>query len=144
MQSVGIFFLPRRGQVFTVGGRSPLNECRVTMPTLRSVCAAALVVISASACGQHEQRSGNGVQATATSASASRGSGLFAANCASCHGSNGSGGRVGPTLHDERKRKTAIAIREAISDPQPPMPKLYPAVLTDQDVDDLTAYVESL
>ncbi len=31
-----------------------------------------------------------------------------------------------------------------IEEPDPPMPKLYPSQLTAQDVDDVTAYVETL
>jgi mono/diheme cytochrome c family protein len=74
----------------------------------------------------------------------SRGALLFAANCASCHGAHGVNARIGPALRDERKRRTPNEIRTFISDPQPPMPKLYPAQLSAQDVDDLTAYVETL
>lgn len=51
---------------------------------------------------------------------------------------------MGPSLRAERKRKTAQAVRAIVLDPDPPMPKLYPAQLTAQDVDDLTAYVETL
>ncbi len=47
-------------------------------------------------------------------------------------------------MHEERKRKSAEAIRAVIVDPEPPMPKLYPGQLTSRDVDDLTAYVETL
>lgn len=76
--------------------------------------------------------------------SAARGAALFAANCAACHGSRGVAGRIGPSLKDERKRKSPQAVRAIIVEPDPPMPKLYPAQLSTSDVDDLTAYVETL
>jgi hypothetical protein len=44
---------------------------------------------------------------------------------------------VGRTLPYDR-------IVSAIEDPDPPMPKLYPSVLSRQDVNDVAAYVKSL
>ena len=64
--------------------------------------------------------------------------------CASCHGAKGAGGGVGPTLKDEKTRKDAAAAAAWIKNPVPPMPKLYPSPLSEKDVTDVTAYVESL
>ncbi|MBV8638232.1 MAG: cytochrome c [Candidatus Eremiobacteraeota bacterium] len=114
------------------------------MPNTRLTFTAALcILVFATACsrGQGGRATAN---ATPTTASASRGAALFATNCASCHGIHGAGGRIGPALRDERKRKSPQAVRAIIADPEPPMPKLYPAQLSAQDVDDLTAYVETL
>jgi mono/diheme cytochrome c family protein len=72
------------------------------------------------------------------------GRGLFAANCAACHGASGVEGGVGPSLKNERSRKNDAQAIAWIEDPLPPMPKLYPAPLTDADVANLAAYVESL
>lgn len=82
--------------------------------------------------------------ATPADASTARGKTVFAAQCAACHGADGAGGQIAPTLRGERKRKDRAAVIEAIERPSPPMPKLFPGQLTSQDVADLVAYVESL
>jgi mono/diheme cytochrome c family protein len=74
---------------------------------------------------------------------ASRGAALFAKNCAACHGEHGVG-PIGPSLHQEHVKHSAQQIREIIINPDPPMPKLYPGDLTDADVADLAAFVETL
>jgi len=76
--------------------------------------------------------------------SGSRGGRVFAMQCAMCHGSDGVGGPVGPSLRGERTRKSLAAVIAAIKHPTPPMPKLFPGTLTAQDVADLGAYVQSL
>jgi mono/diheme cytochrome c family protein len=87
--------------------------------------------------------------ATATPApvitgNAGAGKQTFVANCSACHGATGVEGGVGPSLKNERSRKNEAAAIAWIEDPQPPMPKLYPSPLTDADVANLAAYVESL
>lgn len=105
------------------------------MRTRRLVTTAALLAFAAlSACARH----------AAPSPTATRGAALFAKNCAACHGDRGAGGVVGPPLVRERKKKTLAAIVEAIKAPDPPMPKLYPAELSRQDVADIAAYLETL
>ena len=69
---------------------------------------------------------------------------VFSSNCASCHGATGVEGGVGPSLKDEKKRKDMGAAVAWIKNPQPPMPKLYPDPLSQKDVADVAAYVESL
>ena len=115
------------------------------MPTssFTLTCAFSFLVL-ATACSHANNDGHASANAAPTTASASRGASLFATQCASCHGVRGAGGRIGPSLKGERKRKTAQAVRAIVEDPDPPMPKLYPAQLTAQDVDDLTAYVETL
>jgi mono/diheme cytochrome c family protein len=51
---------------------------------------------------------------------------------------------LGPSLRDERKRKTYAQTIEWIEDPVSPMPKLYPSPLSDKDVADVAAYVQTL
>jgi ubiquinol-cytochrome c reductase cytochrome c subunit len=72
------------------------------------------------------------------------GSRVFDANCSTCHGSNGEGGVVGPSLRHESFRLDYGALVSWIEDPQAPMPKLYPKFLTTAQVRDVAAYVESL
>lgn len=70
-------------------------------------------------------------------------SALYAANCASCHGAAGEGG-VGPSLRAESSKRELAQTVELISAPRPPMPKLYPAVLSRTQVEDLAQYIRSL
>jgi len=69
---------------------------------------------------------------------------IFTQNCASCHGATGREGSVGPSLKNEKSRKNDSQTMAWIKNPQPPMPKLYPATLNDKDVADVAAYVQSL
>jgi len=75
---------------------------------------------------------------------AKHGATIFSANCASCHGASGAGGGVGPSLKAEKSRKDYGKTIAWIKNPQPPMPKLYPAPLSESDVNDVAAYVETL
>ncbi|MFY9738409.1 MAG: cytochrome c [Candidatus Cybelea sp.] len=77
-------------------------------------------------------------------ADGARGETIFKANCASCHGATGREGGFGPSLtHENWKMDTRFAIAW-IEHPNPPMPNLHPSPLSDQDVADVAAYVESL
>jgi mono/diheme cytochrome c family protein len=76
-------------------------------------------------------------------ADVARGRVVFAQNCASCHGADGSGG-LGPTLVGEKSHKALAAAIGFIKNPTAPMPKLYPSPLSDRDVADVAAYIESL
>jgi mono/diheme cytochrome c family protein len=75
---------------------------------------------------------------------AKHGSAIFSQNCSSCHGAAGVGGNIGPTLKGEKSRKDLAAAIVWIKNPKPPMPKLYPSPLSESDVADVAAYVESL
>jgi mono/diheme cytochrome c family protein len=68
---------------------------------------------------------------------------LFGEHCSLCHGANAEGG-LGPSLKGELKRKTAEQIRAQIMNPEPPMAKLYPSILSQKDVDDVVAFVVTL
>jgi mono/diheme cytochrome c family protein len=78
------------------------------------------------------------------SASVERGRTVFEAQCEVCHGSGGAGGQIGPPLRNEQSRKDLAATIAWIKNPEPPMPKLFPAELSEQNVLDVAAYVESL
>jgi ubiquinol-cytochrome c reductase cytochrome c subunit len=68
---------------------------------------------------------------------------IYSANCAACHGATGGGG-VGPNLHGEKSRKDTAAAIAWIKHPKLPMPTLYPDPLSEKDVEDVAAYIESL
>lgn len=86
----------------------------------------------------------SGAKAKHAGPNASRGRTIFAAQCSACHGAEGRGGPIGPSLRDERARKSAANILDAIENPTPPMPKLYPAQISLRDLKDVAAYVDRL
>ncbi len=86
---------------------------------------------------------GSMARSVAAGGDASHGKTIFMQNCASCHGATANGG-VGPALKNEKSRKNLVQAIAWIKHPQPPMPKLYPSPLSDKDVRDVAAYVESL
>ncbi len=49
---------------------------------------------------------------------------------------------LGPSLRAHRR--TFASILRIVTDPESPMPKLYPGTLTAEQVRDVSAYVESL
>ena len=73
-----------------------------------------------------------------------RGAQLFARNCSVCHDSSADASRIGPPLVNEGHKRTLAQIVRAIEEPDPPMPKLYPGTLSEQDVRDIAAYVKTL
>ena len=99
----------------------------------RALSIAAIALIVVAACARHDS----------PKAVASRGATLFVKNCAACHGERGAG-PIGPSLVQIRTRKSSSEIEAVIRNPDPPMPKLYPQDLTDADIADLTAFVETL
>lgn len=77
-------------------------------------------------------------------ADAKHGKEIFMSNCTSCHGATGTEGGVGPSLKNEKSRKNTDKTIAWIKNPQPPMPKLWPSPLSDKDVADVAAFVQSL
>ncbi len=74
-----------------------------------------------------------------------RGKEIFADHCSSCHGATGrEGGSTGPALTGEPKHMNLDAAIVWIKNPAAPMPKLYPDPLSERDVTDVAAYVETL
>ncbi|MEM6254492.1 MAG: cytochrome c [Cyanobacteria bacterium P01_D01_bin.156] len=70
-----------------------------------------------------------------------RGQQLFWQNCATCHGSEGTG-EVGPDLQRVSERKSQVAlIKQVISGKTPPMPQFQPNT---QDMADLLEFLNSL
>ncbi len=69
---------------------------------------------------------------------------VYEALCAACHGQRGAGVPVGPSLQNETAKRPYRAVYAIVLDPAPPMPKLFPGRMTQTDVRDVSAYVESL
>ncbi len=136
---------------------------------IRSIAAAAILAAAVSGCSKASDSASSGASPAATmaytgSTDTSTGGGaatpaaaekvvagdpahgkqVFTQNCSSCHGATGVEGGVGPSLKGEKARKDLSATVAWIKNPQPPMPKLYPATLNEKDVVDVATYVQSL
>ncbi|MGB1882783.1 MAG: PQQ-binding-like beta-propeller repeat protein [Gammaproteobacteria bacterium] len=74
---------------------------------------------------------------------AGNGAKIYGKVCSSCHGGKGEGG-VGPALIGIKARLGNEKIVEWIKNPSDKMPRLYPAMLGEQAVVDVAAYLEKL
>ena len=107
----------------------------------------AVVAVAAAGCAQKAAQTAvatTAAPAGATFGNGARGTEVFRANCAVCHTANGQASGVGPSLEHEKQRKNYDRTVAWIEQPDPPMPKLYPAPLSEKDVEDVAAYVQSL
>jgi mono/diheme cytochrome c family protein len=77
------------------------------------------------------------------SAAPERGAQVYAAHCEVCHGQHGEGGSA-PGLTGEHYHKNEQQIVFWIKNALLPMPRLYPAALSEQDVEDVATFVASL
>lgn len=71
------------------------------------------------------------------------GANVFAANCAACHGPNGSGGIIGDVRNEEQKRTVGGTAR-LVMEPPRGMPRLFPNQLSAADVQAVAVYLHSL
>lgn len=110
--------------------------------TVRSFALCVFVGVLASGCAHSTAQTIK--TARATLGNGSRGAEVFRANCAVCHTATGAAAGVGPSLEHEKQRKNYDQTVAWIESPDPPMPKLYPAPLSEKDVEDVAAYVQSL
>jgi mono/diheme cytochrome c family protein len=115
----------------------------------RTACLLFVLALAAAGCSKNSssQSSSGASSAPANGLAAgdvAHGKAIFTQNCSSCHGATGTEGGVGPSLKDEKSRKNTAAAIAWIKNPQPPMPKLYPSPLSEKDVTDVAAYVETL
>jgi mono/diheme cytochrome c family protein len=118
----------------------------------RTLALAAIIVAVGAGCTKSENSRASGAGTTAPSADAAviavgdadRGGEVFRGNCSRCHGATGTEGGVGPALAHESTRKNYQQTVAWIENPLPPMPKLYPAPLTERAVRDVAAYVQKL
>ncbi|MGZ3496515.1 MAG: c-type cytochrome [Vulcanimicrobiaceae bacterium] len=104
---------------------------------------AALALITG--CARHAH-SPAGATTLDSPASFDRGHGkaIFVAQCQVCHGAGGVGGTIGPPLRAEHRKHSFDEVIAIVKDPDPPMPRLFPAQMTQRDLIDVSAYVESL
>jgi PQQ-dependent dehydrogenase (methanol/ethanol family) len=81
-----------------------------------------------------------GTQNTPAAARRTRGRKVYGQVCSSCHGPDGTlvAGHDLGTLKARRDRANALGY---VKDPKPPMPKLYPDLLTEQNMEDVVSYV---
>jgi ubiquinol-cytochrome c reductase cytochrome c subunit len=83
---------------------------------------------------------GNAGEAARVSPELARGHEIFTTYCVKCHVS----APIGPPLANIKAHEALAATISQIKNPAPPMPKLYPSTLSEQDVDDVAAYVQTL
>lgn len=105
---------------------------------------AAALTLSACSATQVTMRADTAADRFAVRGDAERGHEVFSVNCAVCHGASGTEGGVGPSLRSERNRMDFTTTMSWIEDPAAPMPKLYPKMLTEDDVRDIASYVQTL
>jgi alcohol dehydrogenase (cytochrome c) len=81
-------------------------------------------------------------QARSPPIAAARGRGLYAQICAACHGADGNlvADKKLSTLHERHDLASTIAY---LRNPKPPMPKLFPDILSEQDLRDIGEYLFS-
>ena len=101
-------------------------------------------VCAVTGCGHRAAQKSSTRPDTVAGADVGRGKAVYEAQCAACHGEHGSGGQIGPSLHNENVRRPYSSVYAIVLDPAPPMPKLYPSRMSKSDVRDVSAYVESL
>jgi len=83
---------------------------------------------------------GNAGTAAPVAPEIARGHEIFSTYCVKCHVS----ARIGPPLANVKAHETLAVTIAQIKNPAPPMPKLFPATLSEQDVNDVAAYVQTL
>jgi mono/diheme cytochrome c family protein len=112
----------------------------------RYVPLAVLVAALAAGCAHNTTQTAAGTVQSPLAAlgDRSRGADVFRANCAVCHTATGAAAGVGPSLVNEKQRKNYDQTVAWIEAPDPPMPKLFPSPLSEKDVQDVAAYVQSL
>ncbi|MGD0474342.1 MAG: c-type cytochrome [Candidatus Velthaea sp.] len=132
------------GAVSFAGCSKPADTSSSSSTDTSAASSASAAPAAAAASSEPAAASSAASSTTASAGDATKGETIFSANCASCHGAKGAGGGVGPSLKGEKSRKDTDAAVAWIKNPQPPMPKLYPSPLSEKDVADVAAYVESL
>ena len=83
---------------------------------------------------------GNAGAAPVLSETLAHGRAVYEANCIKCHAF----APIGPSLVNVKARMDLDKTTAFIKNPAPPMTKLYPGTLSDKDVADVAAYVQSL
>jgi mono/diheme cytochrome c family protein len=131
---------------------SLVTACSKSDSSSANTAADATATAAATTAGPVTDSADSGMKSTGSPAPAgavamgdkAHGEKIFSQNCSGCHGAGGTGGGIGPSLKGEKARKDYPHTVTWVENPQPPMPKLYPSVLSLQDVADVSAYVQSL
>jgi nitric oxide reductase subunit C len=90
---------------------------------------------------------GLGAPVTASTGNVANGHKLYTTHgCAACHIIGGKGGKIGPDLSKEGKKRDAKWMSAFLKDPQSKYPKgtMPPTHASHQEIEDLTAYMLSL
>jgi alcohol dehydrogenase (cytochrome c) len=116
---------------FTSGNVSRFSFGSVGVPT---------IVIMALPASSATAGSSDEAPDTAAAAAIQHGRTLYAQDCSVCHGAGGEGGTA-PGLKNLGQRRTLEATVDWLKDPKPPMPKLFPSPLSEQDVRDVAAFI---
>ena len=112
---------------------------------LAAVFAVLAAACATAGCSRRHPSAGPSARAGAVpGADLGNGKAVYEAQCAACHGRRGAGGPIGPSLRNENTRRSYRDVYALVLDPAPPMPKLYPSRMTQSDLRDVSAYVESL
>ena len=115
------------------------------MPLLRATLFAATLLVTSACTPATGQKASTIVQSTVHGGKKEAGALLFRQHCSVCHGATGKEEDMpGPSLHLESARMNFQTTVSWIMDPMPPMPKLYPGSLSESDVHDIAAYVQSI
>lgn len=115
------------------------------MPRLRATLFAVALLAAAACTPATGQKGSTIVERTALGGEKEAGALLFRQHCSACHGTTGKEEDMpGPSLHYESARMDFQSTVSWIQDPMPPMPKLYPSPLSEKDVHDIAAYVQSI
>lgn len=115
------------------------------MPRLGATLFTVALLVTAACTPATGQKGSTIVGRTALGGEKEAGALLFRRHCSSCHGITGKEEDMpGPSLHYESARMDFQTTVSWIEDPMPPMPKLYPGSLSEKDVHDIAAYVQSI
>lgn len=95
---------------------------------------------SSSSRGSSSTPGGGAVPSLQGASDIERGQALYEQNCAVCHGARGEGG-TGKSLIDVKDRLSFDSTLQWLKDPKPPMPKLFPSPLGEQDIRDVAAFI---
>jgi alcohol dehydrogenase (cytochrome c) len=78
-----------------------------------------------------------------TRAGPGQGKALYLQYCGTCHGFHGDGGVAGPSLVDPKTRLDLDHFIQWVKNPAPPMPKLFPDPLNEQDFRAIFDYLQN-
>jgi len=129
---------------YEVGGKQYLatTSGNISRATFKSTGTPTIVILT-TGLAKDEPKIVAVAEEASSSSPAEHGKALFGQFCGACHGAQGEGG-VGPALKGEAAKKSTPEVTAFIKNPKSPMPKLYPAPLSDKDVSDVATFVETL